>query len=55
MIYSLPKSPKTLVFADIRIIPKFERGHLDGVKWGWGRYELAIFDLYATVLGNGAR
>jgi len=39
-------SPMILVFGNITFIPKFEGGHSSyGVKWGWGRYKLAIFDL----------
>jgi len=39
-------SPMILVFRDIKIIPKFEGVTLsEGVEWGCGGYELAIFDL----------
>ena len=46
MISSPYGSPIILVSGDITFIPKFEKGHpSEGVEWGCGWYELAIFDL----------
>ena len=50
MISSPYGSPIILVSADITLIPKFEGGHPERGRrhtvpeWGWGGYELAIFD-----------
>jgi len=48
MISSPMESPNTLVSAHIRFIPKPVTPS-EGVKWHWGRYELAFFVLYATI------
>jgi len=45
MISSPYGSLIVLVSGDIKFIPKFEGGHpSEGVEWGCGGYELAIFD-----------
>jgi len=52
MISSPYGSPIILVSGDVTLIPKFEgRGGTprEGVEWGWGGYELAIFDQQAAV------
>jgi len=44
---SLTESPKTLVFANIWFIPKFERVTPSEVDlWNWGVYELAILAIF---------
>jgi len=44
LISSPSESVKILVSGNIRLIPKFERGHpCEDNVWDWGGYELAIF------------
>jgi len=53
MIFSPTDSPQDSSFRTTQIwgSSRISKGVIqsDGIKWDWGRYELAIFDLYATV------